>query len=256
MKAAPSTGIPGPLLDAHERFPWFLFFCVFLSLLAHAGSFLVFQVVYPQHVSVPPPPPQVQLLSTATPQYEAIMNWVDAEDPALAASAHSVRPANLLEVLYQPSYAVQRTAPRGVPEARVTVQFPAARNPLAVIRSAEQHSTAAPASPGSLATRLILSPPFSNRALAQLPDLAVSVRTAAPVEPSRYLIGVSDRGEVRFVFLQQSSGNPALDAAGAKALTRATFAAQAIAVSWGHATIAWGDEVIEEEAKSEIQARK
>lgn len=243
---APTATAAGPLLDAQdrERFPWFLFFCVALSFFAHAGTFLVFQVVYPQHVTVPPPPPQVQLLSPATPQYEAIMSWVDAEDPSLVASAHSVRPANLLEVPYRPSYAIQRTAPLGVTEAEVAVPFPAVRNPLAIIRSGESRIAAPTPQPGPLPSRLTLSPALAAQTLVQPPDLAVAARATSPVEPSRYLLGVTDRGEVRFVFLQQSSGAPALDAAGARSLTRATFDPIPTPITWGHATIAWGDEVI------------
>lgn len=243
MKTAVAT--TGPLLETgeRERFPWFLFLCVALSFLAHAASFLLFQVVYPQRVTVPPPPPQIQLLSPATPQYDAIMNWIEAEDPALVASAYSVRPANLLEVPYRPSFAVQRTAPRGVPEAPVAWQYPAVRNPLAIIRSGEPPPPAPPLEPGPLPTRLTLSPTLAAQTLIQPPDLRTSVRSAMPVEPSRYLLGVTDRGEVRFVFLQQSSGNAALDTAGAGSLSRASFDPIARPITWGHATIAWGDEV-------------
>lgn len=254
MKAAVAS--TGPLLETseRERFPWFLFLCVALSFLAHAGSFLLFQVVYPQRVTVPPPPPQIQLLSPATPQYEAIMNWLEAEDPALVASAYNVRPANLLEVPYRPSFAVQRTAPRGVPEEPVTLQYPAVRNPLAIIRSGETQPKPPPPRPGPLPSRLSLSPTLAAQTLIQPPDLSTTVRAATPVEPSRYLLGVTDRGEVRFVFLQQSSGNAALDTAGARSLTRASFDPIARPITWGHATIAWGDAVFGQHPKSEVRS--
>lgn len=244
MKTAATAD--GPLIEAveRERFPWFLFVCVLLSFLAHAASFLLFQVVYPQHVTVPPPPPQVQLLAPETPQYEAIMSWVDAEDPALTASAHSVRPANLLEVPYRPSFAIQRTAPRGVPETQVPIQFPAARRPLEIIRSAEPRPVQPTTSAGPLKTQLTVSPTLVQREWLQAPDLAVAARASAAVEPSQYLIGVNDRGEVRFVFLQRSSGHPELDAAGQRSLTRASFTQSENPMVWGFATIAWGDEIL------------
>jgi len=252
----PALATSGPLLETgeRERFPWLLFACVLLSFIAHTGSFLLFQVVYPQQASVPPPPPQVQLLTPETPQYAAIMSWVDAEDPALTASAHGVRPANLLEAPYRPSYAVQRTAPRGVPERPVAVQFPAARRPLEIIRSAEPRVDDTLPPPGPLRTQWTLSPGLRERTLATPPDLAVAARTASVVEPSRYLIGVSERGDVRFVFLQQTSGNPDLDAAGARNLSRAVFAEKAGPTAWGHATIAWGDEVIAAQPPAKIPA--
>jgi hypothetical protein len=251
------AALAGPLLESgeRERFPWFLFFCMALSFLAHVGSFLIFQVVYPQHVTVPPPPPQVQLLSPATPHYEAIMSWVEAEDPALVASAHSVRPASLLEVPYRSSFAVQRTLPLGVPEPAEVVPSPAARDPLAIIRSAETLPSAPATAPGPLPSRLTLSPSLAAQTLIQPPDLAVGVRTSTPVEPSRYLLGVSDRGAVRFVFLRESCGNRELDEAGARSLTRIAFDPIATSITWGFATIAWGDEVIERNGKSAAESR-
>ena len=44
-----------------ERRPDFLILLgfVMLSLFAHVATFFVFQVVYPQHVTIPPPAPQV-----------------------------------------------------------------------------------------------------------------------------------------------------------------------------------------------------
>jgi hypothetical protein len=253
--AAPGAG---PLLEARdrERFPWFLFLCVALSFIAHVGSFLIFQVVYPQRVTVPPPPPQVQLLAPATPHHEAIMSWVEAEDPALVASAHSVRPATLLEVAYHPSYAVQRTAPLGVPEPAEVMQIPAARDPLAIIRSAETRPSVPAAAPGPLPSRLTLSPSLAAQTLIQPPDLAVGVRTLMPIEPSRYLLGVSDRGAVRYIFLRESCGHRELDDAGARSLTRAAFDPIAAPITWGFASIAWGDEVIEGSGKSDGGNRK
>jgi hypothetical protein len=46
-----------------ERFPWALFGFVFLSLVAHVATFFIFQVTYPQRVTIPPPGPQVAVLA-------------------------------------------------------------------------------------------------------------------------------------------------------------------------------------------------
>jgi hypothetical protein len=254
----PVASTSGAILGGRERerFPWFLFFCVVLSFAAHAGSFLIFQVVYPQRVTVPPPPPQVQLLSPVAAQYSALMSWVDAEDPALVANAQSVRPAGLLDVPYRPSYSIQRTAPRTVPQAAVAVQFPAAKNPLAIIRSADEKPAATVPAPEPLPTRVTFSTPLAARALARAPEFGGTIQTAVPVEPSLFLIGVTDRGEIRFVFLQQSSGNSDLDAAGARSLKGASFVPDASPVVWGHATVAWGDDVLAQDLKSESPSRR
>src|SRR5882757_7824418 len=113
MKAAPSeTGLIFEWPE-RERFPFILFGCVFLSLVAHVATFFVFQVVYPQRVTIPPPPPQVSLLTASSPENQALLRWIAAEDPALVASARSVVPPGLLEVPYRPSYTTGHAVPLG-----------------------------------------------------------------------------------------------------------------------------------------------
>ncbi len=256
MKAtAPEPGLSFAWFD-RERFPWFLFICVVLSFAAHAGSFLIFQVIYPQRATLPPPPPQVQLLSPELPEYSAIWQRVQAEDPSLVASTFSATPVSLFDVAYRPSFTTLRTAPRSVPEVVVPVQFPAVKNPLAIIRSADATASAPAPAPIFLSTRITFSSTLAHRPLEQVPAFVTETAAIAPVEPSRFLIGVTDRGEVRFVFLQQSSGNPALDAEASRALTTATFAQDKVPVTWSHATIEWGDEVFAARPKSKPQTPK
>ena len=257
MKAtAPEPGLSFAWFD-RERFPWFLFICVVLSFAAHAGSFLIFQVIYPQRATLPPPPPQVQLLSSDLPEFPAIWQRVQADDPSLVASTFSATPVTLFDVPYRPSFTTLRTAPRSVPEeVAAPVQFPAVKNPLAIIRSAEATPSAPTPAPIALSTRVTFSPTLAGRPLQHAPTFAPETTGTAPVEPSRFLIGVTDRGEVRFVFLQQSSGNPALDAEASRALTATTFAQEKNPVTWSHATIQWGDEVFAAGPKSAAQPPK
>ena len=256
MKAtAPEPGLSFAWRD-RDRFPWLLFACVVLSFAAHAGSFLIFQVVYPQRATLPPPPPQVQLLSPAIADYEATRNWIDAEDPALVAGASSVMPAGLLEVPYRPSYSTPRTAPRSVPETAASVQFPAVKSPLSIIRSGDGESAGPARPPEPLPTRATFSPSLTGRTLTHAPEFNPKATASTPVEPSQFLIGVTGRGEVRFVFRQHTSGNPQLDEEAARALAASTFATGDEAVTWAHATVTWGDEVFPSNLKSEIRNLK
>ena len=225
-----------------ERFPWFLFGFMMLSLAAHTGSFFLFQVIYPQRATIPPPAPQVSVLAPTSPENEAVLRWIDAEDPALVAGGNSVTPANLLDVPYRPSFATLRTPPRTVPEPAATVQFPPARSPLAIIRSGEAQTPAPAPAASAVKSAVAFSPPLVARKLLRPLDLDTTAKAAAPVEPSQFLLGVTDRGEVRFVFLQKSSGDPALDADAAARLTAAAFAPGEAAITWAHATITWGDD--------------
>ena len=82
-----------------------------------------------------------------------------------------------------------------------------------------------------------------------LPPLVLNARTAGPVEPTRHLIGVTGRGEVRFVFLQNSSGNAALDDAAAAHLQTLVFAPGDSPITWATATVTWGDDAYAENPK-------
>ena len=62
------------------------------------------------------------------------------------------------------------------------------------------------------------------------------------LQPSRFLIGVSDRGEVRYVFLQESSGDPAFDSLAAAHLQQLGFAPNESPIAWGFALFSWGDD--------------
>ena len=239
-----------------ERFPFILFGCVAASLFAHAATFFLFQIADPLRTSIPPSAPQLSVLTPSSPEAIALLHWIDAQDPALVAAANSVTPPGLFEIAYRPSYATMRTTPLGPVEQPVAVAFPPARDPLAIIMSTDARPPAAP--PGSVPhpTTVIFSSALAARAPAPLPPLVVKTRTAEPVEPTRHLIGVTDRGAVRFVFLQSSSGNPALDEQAAAHLQTLAFIADDAPITWATATVTWGDDAYSENPKSEIRNPK
>src|SRR5579871_6950726 len=126
-------------------FPFVLFLCVLGSLLAHAATFFLFQVVYPQRVTIPQPAPRVSLLTPSSPENVALLRWIEAEDPALVASDHADAPPGLAEVRYRPSFARPRTAPLGAPEEQPhAVRYPPARDRLLPDTAPHAASTAAP----------------------------------------------------------------------------------------------------------------
>jgi hypothetical protein len=53
---------------------------------------------------------------------------------------------------------------------------------------------------------------------------------------------VSDRGEVRYVFLQESSGDPAFDSLATAHLQELSFAVNESPIAWGFALFSWGDD--------------
>jgi hypothetical protein len=214
-----------------------------LSLLAHAATFFLFQIVYTGRVTIPAPPPSVSLLDPARPEHQALLRLIEAEDPAPVASVQAVVPPALLDVPYVPSYATVSTLPKTLAEPPANVQFPPPRDPITIIRSA---ASAGPPSAPTLAastTRLSFSGELATRSLVRTPPIAFKTLAPPPLQPAGFLVGVTDRGEVRFVFLQSTSGDPVADEFAAGHLTQLSFAPAEPAITWAHATFAWGDDV-------------
>jgi len=242
MKApAPDAGLtfdwPG-----REGFPFILFGCIAASLFAHAATFFLFQVADPLSTTIPRSSPQVSVLSPSSPEALALLHWIDAQDPALVATANSVAPPGIYDIAYRPSYATMRTAPLGPVEQTVAVAFPPARDPLAIITSADAKPAPLPTVNQPHPTTIAFSPALAARAPAPLPPLVLKTHAAEPVEPTRQLIGITARGEVRFVFLQSSSGNPTLDAQAAAHLQTLAFSPSETPITWTTAIVTWGDD--------------
>src|SRR5256885_6740964 len=66
---------------------------VVVSLGIHIAAFYVFQVVYPQTVSLLPAPRRVSLMTASSEQTATLLRWIDAEDPALASTTR--KPAHM-----------------------------------------------------------------------------------------------------------------------------------------------------------------
>jgi hypothetical protein len=222
-------------------FPYVLFFCVFGSLLAHAGTFFLFQVVYPQRVTIPQPAPHVSLLTPSSPENIALLRWIEAEDPAVVANDNPTAPPGLTDVRYRPSFASPRTAPLGPPEeTALAVRFPQAEDRLLPGGSSSWGT------PGMLlivpvpSTSITFSGAVAGRSLSKNPPVAFAYRASAPMEPTTLLIGVKNDGKVSFSLLQQSSGDPGLDELAVAHLRKVSFETAEAPVTWGFATFSWG----------------
>ena len=243
MKTPATEGVDLTFSTPNDSgFPFVLFVCVLGSLLAHAGTFFLFQVVYPQRVTIPQPAPQVSLLTPSSPENIALLRWIEAEDPALIANDNPVVPPGLAEVRYHPSFATPRTAPLGAPEVPAqAVRFPRAADRL----SATDSSTSTPELPvvaQAEKTSIDYSGTLTGRAPTQTPLLVFDYRTGAPAEPTTLLLGVNDQGEVRFSVLERSSGDPKLDDLALAQLRHIAFAPAPASMTWGFATVSWGSD--------------
>lgn len=226
-----------------KGFPYVLFLCVVGSLAAHVATFFLFQVVYPQRVTIPQPAPYVTLLTPSSPENLAYLRWIEAEDPALIATDNAVSPPGLIEVKYRSSFATPRTLPLGAPvEKSDEALFPPAVDRLQASPSAAQPSVASP-TPAQSQTVLRAAGVLKTRMLPQNPELSSLRIASAPVSPTVILVGVTSEGEVRFPVIQQSSGDAKLDEMALAHLSQLRFAAAKESMAWGYLTFAWGGDV-------------
>ena len=230
-----------------KGFPYVLFFCVAGSLFAHVGTFFLFQVVYPQRVTIPQPAPHVSLLMPTTPENVAFLRWIEAEDPALIATENSVQPPALVGVRYVPSFASPRTAPIGAPEEKSReIFFPPPVDRLAAVESAP--APVAVTAAVSSKTTIHFSGALASRALTRNPPLNEPRMATAPVSPTVLLAGVNGDGEIRYQIVQQSCGDPKLDDLAIRHLRQLAFAPSDAPVTWAHTTFAWGADAYDEAA--------
>ena len=191
------------------------------------------------------------MLTGETPEQQALMRWIESEDPALiAASSHPV-PAGLFEVPYRPSYLTPRTAPRSMPQVKETPERAPGPELSTLLRSVLPSAAAPLPKVERAPTKILLSAGLAHRTLVATPALKTAV--AGPLEDASLLLGVTPEGEVRFALLQRSSGDHATDAAALAQLRKARFQpirqAQdlrpvegAPEIEWGFADIVWGDD--------------
>ena len=224
---------------------------LFLSVLVHALAFYIFQIKYPLTAAIPPPPVQVNLLA-ATPENQALLKWIDSEDPAAIANPHEVIPPNLHDLPYKPSFAEIRTAPKSFDETSAPIVFPPARNPLYIINSGLNHGQSTPISPPAQNTGLKFSGPLAARKISQEPALQFSSQSNSDhLEPAAFFVGVGPDGKVQYTFLINSypdhfgSGNDSMDHQAEAHLRRIEFAPGSQGTTWGIATYFWGNDAFD-----------
>jgi TonB family protein len=230
-----------------EGSSWWLAAFIFLSFVLHSAAFFVF------HGKDPIPPrtvrtaPVVQILTASSdpaghsPEGDALLQWIATHDPALVAKVQTVEPKGLLDVPYRPSFLTLRTPPLAAPPEPPTIRIPPALDPLALIRSMSPSEKPTLPTPAPQPTQVRLSSSLQSRAPDRL-VITPGTKTSVTVEPATVLAGVTAEGEPRFAFVQQASGDRALDAEALAFVHTLRFAPSGEALQWGTITIAWGDD--------------
>jgi hypothetical protein len=223
-----------------ERSASFVLPSLFLaSVAAHALAFYVFQVIYPAP-SVSPPSAQITFLAPSSPESKELLRWVSARDPAAAEILQEVVPPGLGEISYTPSYAKAQSLPKPVEAAEESIPFPPARDSLALM---------APASPRvasphqGVQSSVAFSESLRKRDAAPQPEIVFAGKSSTSLKPAKFLVGIDDRGAVRFAFLQEEgSGDTDIDKEAEEQLDLLRFkSTEANApLNWGFVTFTCG----------------
>jgi len=224
--------------------PWTLLGFILLSACVHAFGFYIFQTIYPPAAHVGPPPVQVGLLTPGTPEADAILRWINSEDPALAAEPSKAPVPGLMSLPYIPSYSTVRAQPAMAAPSEQPLPYPTGASGLDLVEMAAGHPGGTPLPPVPSGTGLSLSGPLKDAAIGPLPAFdCLHEADLGELQPARFLLGVSDRGEVQYVFLQDPSGDKTLDTSAGRVLEQVHFRASDGPLTWGFATFYWGSPV-------------
>lgn len=231
------------------RGKWTIGGFVFGSLILHALGFYLFQIVYPPAVALLPPPGRVSLIVPGSDEGRLLLGWLEAEDPALASTTQPLPDGKSLAmptIQHAPSYLTREPALKELPPVPPPLRIPSAQPPAPV---------EPPANRADFVTKIVptvirFSPELEQLGSAQVPELKFNASGAESPQAARFRIAVNANGEVRYCFLQSSSGDTALDEQARKYLALSRFSPKENPKSkieneltWGTATLEWGNDL-------------
>ncbi len=194
---------------------------LFASAGLHALCFYIFQVVYPPVISLLPPPAQVSVIAPTSNEARTFLTWLNAEDPALASQTQrpaEARASQLPKVAHIPSYLAVPPTLKELPPRRVIPLTPAAMPPGPV-----PETVAAASSPPVIAPTVVsFSEPLRSLTVTQ-PDLKFRASSREAPQSARFRLAVDSLGVVRYTFLEESSGDSALDSQARQHLALSRF---------------------------------
>ena len=237
--------------ERRARSRWRLTAMLAASLLAHAGSFYVFQVAYTPTGTQLPAPARVVLVPLDRPENAPLARWLATNDPALTTRPAAPPAAQTLGAVgfhYVPSYDAAQPPFKPLDRAD-TAANPAPPRLFAPGLVPVPPPAVAPSTRArefGQTTRVVLTGPIGLRAGTTLPPVRFRVSGGTSVlDPTTFLVGVGAEEGAPLIFRQGTSGSEALDAyargyLAGLALDAATPDANPV---WGTATFYWGNDV-------------
>jgi hypothetical protein len=232
--------------DRPKRRKFVLTGFILVSFAIHIFAFYLFQIVYPQNVSLLPAPRRVNLMTANSEQSATLLRWIDSEDPALASTTR--RPAHMQrremgKVEHVPSYFAREPALKEAPPLTVDLRIPSAQppGPVPITRS----PVSVPS--GLQPTRVTLSGELQQLGAPNFVPASFRASTNETPQNAQFRIAVDAKGAVVYCFTLASSGDPGLDELARQHLALSRFPAKAgtsdDSLIWGIATIEWGNDV-------------
>ena len=216
------------------------------STILHALCFYVFQIIYPPTVALLPPPARVNVITPATEEGRLLLQWIEAEDPALSSTTQRPLDAAVVDLpkpAHVPSYVNRQPALREPPPYHPDLRVPSPQPPGPVPMSRPSPA----AEPGVVATALSFAREIGA---AELPRLQFTTSSKEPPQAVRLRIAIGQHGDVRHCFVESSSGDAALDEQAREYVLQARFPAvaegQAPIVNgllWTAAIVEWGNDI-------------
>jgi len=220
------------------------------SVLLHALCFYAFQIIYPPAVALLPPPGRVTVIAPNTEDGRGLLRWLEAEDPALASTTQPPADEKSLAmptIQHAPSYLMRQPSLREMPPAPPDPAIPSARPPAPVA------PLAAPTRPVTkIAPTIVrLSPELETLGAMQSPEIKFRASGRESPSAAQFRVAVDENGTVRYCFLENSSGDAALDEQARKYLALSRFSPIENRESkiengfvWGTAMVEWGNDIV------------
>ena len=272
--AAPAEA-SDPLIFQWERRSWSrlrLVPLLFLSLLAHAATFYIFQVAYTPTGSQLPPPAQVVLLALDRPENAPLARWLAMTDPALMSRPATPTASQTLAALnfrYTPSYDTalpdfKPLEPAGANLAAISKPpdpypaGPVSANLLPPLPLPAASGREGAAVRAGQTTRVVFSGAVAPFAPASLPPVHFAAAPdTPPMDPIVFLVGARSAGGEPLLFRQTAPGNAEAEKYARDYLTHLVFrvpsppqvGGDTATVIWGWATFYWGNDVYKAEGR-------
>jgi hypothetical protein len=205
-------------------------------------------VIYPQTISLLPPPARVSIIAPTSGEARTFLNWLEAEDPALASQTQrpaEARAFQLPKLAHVPSYVAVPPQLKELPPRKPEHFEPSAMPPGPVPASVEAPPPPPVVAPSTIAfSEELRGLPFTRPALNFHPSSREIPQSA------RFRVAVDRAGIIRYALLEESSGDAPLDEEARRALALCRFDGAATLSSpndkliWAMATIDFGTDLV------------